>query len=79
MIRRRRTMAKFFFISALLAGLIFLVFGFLNSKMFEKNLPQIDVTDRIFWNGKDKVKINLQDDSGIKSVKIFIANDQENR
>ena len=79
MIRRRRTMAKFFFISALLAGLIFLVFGFLNSKMFEKNPPQIDVTDRIFWNGKDKVKVNLQDDSGIKSVKIFIANDQENR
>ena len=79
MIRRRRTMAKFFFISALLAGLIFLFFGFLNSKMFEKNLPQIDVADRIFWNGKDKVKINLQDDSGIKSVKIFIANDQENR
>ncbi len=40
------------------------------SPMFEQNKPKIDVNDRIYWNLKSKLTVNLSDESGIKYYKI---------
>lgn len=41
------------------------------SPQFEKNKPLVEFEDNIYWNLKDKLKITLSDDSGIKYYKII--------
>ena len=40
------------------------------SPAFEKNKPSVEVKDKIYWNLKSKLNINLEDESGIKYYKI---------
>jgi murein DD-endopeptidase MepM/ murein hydrolase activator NlpD len=41
------------------------------SPIFEQNKPKIYVKDDIYWNLKTNLKINLEDESGIKYYKII--------
>ena len=62
--------------SVVLLGLfIILIAGSLyvyNSKMFERNLPNIQFVNDGYWNMKSPLKIKIDDESGIKSYKIYI-------
>jgi len=43
------------------------------SKSFERNAPRVDTADFIYWNRKDPLKINLSDDSALKSYEVRIS------
>ena len=45
---------------------------------FEQNKPIIKCDDDIHWNLKSKIKINIQDESGIKYYKIIFKDGQKN-
>ncbi len=53
---------------AVIGGVIYLA----NSPMFERNKPVIEVSDSLYWNLKEPLKIRMKDESGIKSYKIFL-------
>ncbi|MEA3315987.1 MAG: peptidoglycan DD-metalloendopeptidase family protein [Campylobacterota bacterium] len=47
------------------------IFGFLYlSPDFEQDEPVIDIQDEVYWNLKSNLKVNLNDESGIKYYKI---------
>jgi len=50
----------------IIAGVIYLY----NSKMFERNLPLVSVTDAQYWNLKEALEISIEDDSGIKWYEV---------
>jgi murein DD-endopeptidase MepM/ murein hydrolase activator NlpD len=59
----------------LLFGLVLIVtvigVGYLYlSPAFEKDNPVVDIEDSIYWNLKDKITLNLTDESGIKYYKV---------
>ena len=43
-----------------------------NSKMFERNLPNINMSSNGYWNLKKSLKIEIDDESGIKSYNIIL-------
>jgi len=45
------------------------------SPMFERVPPQISFSKTDFWNLRDKLEVNIEDDSGIKFYKVVIIND----
>ncbi len=48
-----------------------------NSALFERNAPKIVIADSIDWNLKSPLKLHIEDDSGIKFVRITL-NDGKN-
>lgn len=52
---------------ALICGGVYYLF---TSKTFERNKPQVDIKEKIYWNLKTPLAINVKDDSGIKQIKI---------
>ena len=44
-----------------------------NSKMFERNVPTVDVAERINWNLKTQIDIKINDESGIKFVRATLS------
>lgn len=76
--RRKSNNIKYIIILVLLGIISFGVYKILTSSMFEKNTPKINLAQKIFWNGKDKINLAISDDSGIKSVKIFLVNENKN-
>ncbi len=64
------------------AGIVILVvlivivaaMGYLyNSVMFERNAPKINIANKIDWNLKKPLNLNIKDDSGIKFVRIRLS------
>jgi len=53
---------------AVAGGVVYLA----NSPMFERNAPQIDVPDTLYWNLKKPISIRLKDESGIRSYTIVL-------
>lgn len=53
-----------------IAGVVFVYL----SPAFEKNAPKIAFENNGFWNLKDKLKVSLFDQSGIKSYKVYYKN-----
>ncbi|MSN95837.1 M23 family metallopeptidase [Campylobacter sp. FMV-PI01] len=58
-----------FFIVAILGGIYYVY----SSKIFERNSPTISLPNHIFWNLKTPLKIKVEDESGIKRLKIFLS------
>jgi murein DD-endopeptidase MepM/ murein hydrolase activator NlpD len=50
----------------MIAGVIYLY----NSKMFERDLPVITITDSQYWNLKNPLDISIEDDSGLKFYEV---------
>lgn len=51
---------------AMIAGVIYLY----NSKMFERDLPLIAMTDKVYWNLKNPIDVSIEDESGIKFYEV---------
>jgi murein DD-endopeptidase MepM/ murein hydrolase activator NlpD len=49
------------------------------SSMFERNAPQITMSSSNYWNLKKPLNIKIEDDSGIKSYKIFMKSSKETK
>jgi murein DD-endopeptidase MepM/ murein hydrolase activator NlpD len=60
-----------------IAGIIYTIKTFFSSPLFEKNQPTISLKNDIYWNLLSPLKIQISDDSGLKQVKIFLS-DGEN-
>lgn len=56
-----------FFIVGFIAAGVFVYF----SPQFEKRKPEISFENSGFWNLKDKLKLSLNDESGIRSYKVI--------
>jgi len=72
-----------FSLGLLLILLIFIGFGIwgytkLNSPMFEKNSPKIELVKAQYWNSDKPMHIKISDDSGLKQIKAFLS-DGKNR
>ncbi len=67
--RRKSNFSKYFIIFLLLIITISTGFIYL-SPQFEQNKPEVFFKNNIYWNLKDKLKLKLTDDSGIKFYKI---------
>lgn len=56
---------------------VFFAFYFTyKSKIFEMNKPNVVVEDSIFWNLISPLKFDINDDTGIKFVKVYIKTQQ---
>ena len=47
------------------------------SESFERQSPQIEIADEIYWNLKDPLEVRISDNSGIKSYKVAITDGQK--
>lgn len=56
------------FIVAICVG----VFYIIKSPMFERNAPEVKLDDKIYWNLKSPLPIEVSDDSGIKFVRVSL-------
>lgn len=75
----RRSGRNFNFIAY---GIIFIliicgIFVLFSSDSFEKDAPQIDIEDQIYWNLTSPLPIKITDASGVKFLKI-VMNDGQN-
>lgn len=57
-----------FFVALIIGAGVFVYF----SPQFEKRNPQISFENSGFWNLKDKLRVTLFDESGIKSYKVLV-------
>lgn len=75
---RRNGFSALTFAFVLLFMVIFIGAWFVfKSDSFEKNSPQIGISDTIYWNLRSPVAINFKDDSGIKFVRISMSNSED--
>ncbi|MCF6200847.1 MAG: M23 family metallopeptidase [Hydrogenimonas sp.] len=56
------------FFLVLIGGVVYLA----NSPIFERNAPTIEVSDRLYWNLKEPIRVKLRDDSGIRSYRVTL-------
>lgn len=68
----RRGKFKILFYFVILVCLVFGIYMFLNSKLFERNAPKIEIEDIIYSNLKTPLPVYIKDDSGIKFVEISL-------
>ena len=68
MARKRSSSSVLFLIifGAIIAGVIYLY----NSKTFEQNAPQISLSGNEYWNLKEELTLNIEDDTGIKFYEV---------
>ncbi len=69
--KKRSSVGSIFLITfflGIVAGIVYLA----NSPIFERNIPEIEVSERLYWNLKSPLKIRLKDDSGVKSYKVVL-------
>ncbi|MGH1600282.1 M23 family metallopeptidase [Campylobacter majalis] len=68
--KKRGIRPGYFIILILLGAVLYGVFAILNSKMLERNAPEILIQDKIYWNLRTPLNIKFKDDSGIKFIRI---------
>lgn len=54
---------------AIIAALAYLY----NSKMFERNVPSIELSSKINWNLKKPIQVKISDESGIKFIRATLS------
>ena len=69
-------MKKIFGLLVLLVIIVIPIYVY-TSSTFERNVPNIQIRHTNFWNLRDKFKINIEDESGIKFYKIVLINDNK--
>ncbi|MDR1008447.1 MAG: M23 family metallopeptidase [Campylobacteraceae bacterium] len=75
MARKNKSSKRTLLIISLVA--IMLMAFIYNSKMFERELPQIFINDIIYWNLKKPLNVKISDESGFKRVLVQLS-DGEN-
>ncbi len=67
--RRKRNSSSILFLIVfvgIIAGVVYLY----NSKVFERDLPVVSMTDGEYWNLKEPIDVTIEDDSGIKYYEV---------
>jgi murein DD-endopeptidase MepM/ murein hydrolase activator NlpD len=64
------------FIILLVVGGAFFVYF---SSMFERNAPVISMVENGYWNLKKPLSIKIEDDSGVKSYKVILKSNKEEK
>ena len=67
--RRKNNSSSILFLiifGAIIGGSIYLY----NSKMFERDVPQVSMTDQQYWNLKEPIAISIDDESGVKFYEV---------
>ncbi len=67
--KRKRNSSSILFLTVfvgIIAGVVYLY----NSKMFERDLPIISMTESQYWNLKEPIDLTIEDDSGIKYYEV---------
>lgn len=67
--RRKRNSSSILFL-IIFVGIITGVVYLYNSKVFERDLPKISMTDAQYWNLKEPIDLTIEDNSGIKYYEI---------
>jgi murein DD-endopeptidase MepM/ murein hydrolase activator NlpD len=76
MARKNNSSKRTLLITALcIIGLMAFIY---NSKLFEREPPQVLIDDTIYWNLKKPVNIKINDQSGIKRVLIQLGDGENN-
>ncbi|MCH9814325.1 MAG: M23 family metallopeptidase [Epsilonproteobacteria bacterium] len=57
----------------LLIGLGLWAYSQLNSPLFEKNRPEINLEKSRYWNSSRAIEVTLSDDTGLKQVQAFLS------
>lgn len=68
--RKNRSSIIFVLIFAVILGVAGFIFS---SEEFEKNAPKIIINDEIYWNLKTPIKIDFEDDTGVKFIRISLS------
>ncbi len=58
---------------SLVGGIIYGVNRLFTSALFESNAPAIVLKERLYWNLNSDIEIPISDDSGLKSVQLFLS------
>ncbi|MFC2074383.1 M23 family metallopeptidase [Campylobacterota bacterium] len=67
--RRKRNSSSILFLIifvGIIAGVVYLY----NSKVFERDLPKVSMTDSQYWNLKEPIDLTINDNSGIKYYEV---------
>ena len=79
--RRRNSRESGGFFGAFFLVILLVVLGILyfiySSEMFERNVPKVSLGDKINWNLKTPINVNITDDTGIKSLKISLSDGKQ--
>ena len=79
--RRRNSRESGGFFGAFFLVILLVVLGILyfvySSEMFERNVPKVSLGDKISWNLKTPINVNITDDTGIKSLKISLSDGKQ--
>jgi len=70
--KRKRSASSAIFLIILLS-LIAIGLYLYNSKLFERDLPVVEVEKEIYWNFKDGLKVTIKDESGIKYYTVVLS------
>lgn len=62
------------FLLLITAAVVFVYF----SPKFEKNAPKVELQSNGYWNLKDKLRVKLNDESGIKFYRVYYKNGATN-
>ncbi|MDR0468037.1 MAG: M23 family peptidase, partial [Campylobacteraceae bacterium] len=74
--RKKNRFSKALFLVFLVVALVLCVFIY-NSKLFERDAPNIKIEEEVYWNLKEPLKIEVDDASGIRFARVVLS-DGEN-
>lgn len=72
---KKRNSVLFYFMLFLIGGIGFWVY---HSNIIERTPPTIKIEKNIFWNLETPIKINISDNTGIKSCKVSLVSGDQN-
>ncbi|MBU1659723.1 peptidoglycan DD-metalloendopeptidase family protein [bacterium] len=71
--RGKSSLGTLFFVGLVIGAV---VFGY-NSSMFERDVPEVNLSNNGYWNLKEPLKIAISDTSGISAYKVFLKTQSE--
>jgi len=72
--RKNESQLGLMLLLAIIVGAVIYVY---NSKMFERNAPEISINNSGYWNLKDPLDVSISDNSGLKSYKITLKSETQ--
>lgn len=69
----RGSKIKTFIFTIIFIGLIFGVIGLFNSDSMDNQAPTISISDKIYWNQKTPINLNISDNSSLQSIKAILS------
>ena len=73
---RRRGNPNLIFFGVIILLLVAAIVFLFTSKTFEREAPNIAISDQIYWNLTSPLPIKITDEGGVKSVKISLVDEK---